>query len=467
MDHIFMPIMEALKNHKQKDPVSFHVPGHKNGFLNSYMDLSFDFTELTGLDDFHAPEGCIAEAENMLSDVYETVESKFLINGSTVGNLIMILGTLSKGDVVFVQRNCHKSVLNALKMAEVFPVFLAPDVDKRTQTATLFSVQTLKKAFAAYPGCKAVIFTYPTYYGMTGSFQELAMIARSHGSWVLVDEAHGAHFTMNEKELPVSALQMGADIVVQSAHKMLPAMTMGAYLHIQSEKIDRGKIHFYLQALQSSSPSYPIMASLDYARSYLALYEEKDHAYSIDVKKRIIQLLEAKGFTCIIVDDPYKLLVRVEGLTGYNVQELFEAAGVYIELADPCQVLLIFPLLKAGESSFEELAVEKLKNLQMKKEKAAALLPDILQSKYVSALALPYNEHSRYKKKAVSLEKAIGSVSAEMVIPYPPGIPLVMEGESISINHIETIKWLMKQGAHFHGGSQLNEQKIVVFRKEN
>ncbi|MCP3764480.1 aminotransferase class I/II-fold pyridoxal phosphate-dependent enzyme [Domibacillus sp. A3M-37] len=467
MDHSFMPVMKALKNHKHKNSVSFHVPGHKNGLLGPWMDLSFDVTELTGLDDLHAPEECIAEAENMLSDVYKTVESKFLINGSTIGNLAMILGTLSKGDTVFVQRNCHKSVLNALKMAEAFLVFLAPDVDERTQTATLISVETLQEAYAAYPNSKAVIFTYPTYYGMTGSFQELAIMAKSHGSWVLVDEAHGAHFRANGKGVPMSALQLGADIVVQSAHKMLPAMTMGAYLHIQSERIDRGRIHFYLQALQSSSPSYPIMASLDYARSYLALYTEKDHAYSMDVKKRIVQLLESKGFICITVDDPYKLLVRVEGLTGYNVQELFEAVGVYIELADPCQVLLVFPLLKAGEVLFEEYAAGKLSVLQVKGEKEAVSFPRDFQSERVSVLALPYNEHSCYRKTAVSFEEAAGEVSAEMIIPYPPGIPLVMEGERISSGHIQMIQWLMEQGSRFHGGSGLNEQKIVVFRKES
>ncbi|WP_046173289.1 aminotransferase class I/II-fold pyridoxal phosphate-dependent enzyme [Domibacillus indicus] len=467
MNHFFMPIVEALTKHKQKQPVSFHVPGHKNGLLASWMDLSFDMTELTGLDDLHAPEGCIQEAENMLSDLYGTLESKFLINGSTSGNLAMILGVLSKGDIVFVQRNCHKSILNALKMAEVFPVFLAPEINKTTKTADLISVKTLLEAYEAYPDSKAVIFTYPTYYGMTGSFQELVKIAKNNGSWVLVDEAHGAHFKAEGKGIPLSALEMGADVVVQSAHKMLPAMTMGAYLHIQSPNINRERIRFYLQALQSSSPSYPLMASLDYARSYLALYGDKDYAYSMAVKKRIAHLLEAKGFICLAADDPYKLLVRVKGLTGYEVQKLFENNDIYVELADPYQVLLVFPLLKAEDSFFERLVLEKLDHLKIKKAGSVISYPTILPSGYISALTLSYNEHSRYQKKAVSLKEAVDSIAAEMIIPYPPGIPLIMEGESISADQVEQIKWLISQGARFHGGSRLNEQKIFVFRKEN
>jgi arginine/lysine/ornithine decarboxylase len=260
---------------------------------------------------------------------------------------------------------------------------------------------------------------------------------------------------------------MGADVVVQSAHKMLPAMTMGAYLHIQSEKINRERVHFYLQALQSSSPSYPIMASLDYARSYLALYKEKDHAYSMNVKKRIVQLLKSKGFYCILVDDPYKLLVRADGLTGYDIQELFESVGVYVELADPYQALLIFPLLKAEQTLFEDKAFKKLVDLQVKEKRMNVSFPKDIQSDRVSALSLPYNEHSCYEKITVSLQEAEGEVSAEMIIPYPPGIPLIMEGEQISSGHIQLIQWLIEHGSRFHGGSGLNEKKIVIFRKEN
>ncbi|OMP66857.1 aminotransferase class I/II-fold pyridoxal phosphate-dependent enzyme [Domibacillus epiphyticus] len=466
MNHTKMPLVEAIELHKKKKPVSFHVPGHKNGGISSFMDLSYDVTELNGLDDLHSPEGCIREAEKMLSDLYQTVESKFLVNGSTAGNLAMILGSLSEGDCIFVQRNCHKSVLNALKMAKAEPVFLAPEYDENTKTAISFSAETLKKAYRQYRNVKAVIFTYPSYYGMANSFEELSAIAKENGSLVLVDEAHGAHFILPYDGIPESALSLGADLVVQSAHKMLPAMTMGSFFHFQSKQADRDKIMFYLQALQSSSPSYPIMASLDAARAYTAAYKKRDFHYTNQMKNRIKDVLELKGCICVQTDDPYKVLVRADGLSGYELQLMFEQADIYPEMADPFQVLLVFPLLKEGQSQFEADAVCKLQSFQLKKGEAKPHFFGIQKTEDVTVLNVPYNEHSKYKKEYVSLGKAAGRVAAEMIIPYPPGIPLLLEGEQILKDHIRSLEWMIENGSRFHGGSGLKEKQILVFRKE-
>ncbi len=466
MDQTKMPLVEALKQHKKQNPVSFHVPGHKNGQLSSFGGLSYDVTELSGLDDLHAPEGCIQDAEKLLSDLYQTNESKFLINGSTVGNLAMILGTLSEGDRVFVQRNCHKSVLNALKIAKAVPVFLAPEYDENSKTVVLFSAEALKKAYRQYRNVKAVIFTYPSYYGMADTFETLAMIAKENGSIILVDEAHGAHFVLPYEGIPESALYLGADIVVQSAHKMLPAMTMGSYFHIQSSHIDRDKVMFYLHAFQSSSPSYLIMASLDAARAYTATYEECDSHYSMQVVERVKTVLESRGCLCVKPDDPYKLLVRADGLSGYELQILFEQAGLYPEMADPFQVLLVFPLLKEGQITFEEGALQKLHSFHLKKGIARERFPEVKKTKGVSTLALPYNEHNKYKKEFVPFNEASGQIAGEMIIPYPPGIPLIMEGERILNEHIESLEWMLTHGSRFHGGSGLKERQVAVFRGE-
>lgn len=466
MDQTKTPLVEALKQHKKKNPVSFHVPGHKNGQLSSFLDLSYDVTELSGLDDLHASEGCIQDAENLLSDFYQTNESKFLVNGSTVGNLAMILGSLLEGDRVFVQRNCHKSILNALKMAKAEPVFLTPEYDEHSKTVVLFSPETLKEAYRQYTNVKAVIFTYPSYYGMAGAFEKLAMIAKKNGSIVLVDEAHGAHFVLPYEGIPESALYLGADIVVQSAHKMLPAMTMGSYFHIQSSDIERDKLMFYLHALQSSSPSYPIMASLDEARAYTASYRECDHRYSIQVVNRIRTVLESKGCLCIKSDDPYKLLIRADSLSGYEIQSLFEQAGLYPEMADPFQVLLVFPLLKERQITFEAEALQKLRSFHLKKGIEREHFHEVKKTKGVSTLTLPYNEHNKYNKEFVPFHEAKGQIAGEMIIPYPPGIPLIMEGERILKEHIESLEWMLINGSRFHGGSGLKERQIAVFRRE-
>ncbi|OLN21112.1 hypothetical protein BTO30_16725 [Domibacillus antri] len=466
MDQTKMPLVEALKMHKEKKPVAFHVPGHKNGLLFPFIDLSYDVTELTGLDDLHSSEGCIQEAEKLLSHLYQTIESNFLVNGSTVGNLAMILGSLSEGDCVFVQRNCHKSILNALKMAKATPIFLTPDYDETTKTAVLFSAETLTKAYRQYKNVKAVIFTYPSYYGMTDSFEILAAVAKKNGSLVLVDEAHGAHFVLPYEGIPKSSLYSGADAAVQSAHKMLPAMTMGSYFHIQSKEIDRDKIVFYLQALQSSSPSYPIMVSLDAARAYTAAYEERDVLYSIEVRNSVKEVLESKGCMCVQPDDPYKLLVRADGMSGYELKAMLEQAGLYPEMADPFQVLFIFPLLKEGQMQFEADAIKKLQSFHLKKGTVRNRFPVELKTDGVSHLALPYNEHNKYKKQYIALNEAEGHIAAEMIIPYPPGIPLLMEGEQITRDHLRSLEWLIENGSRFHGGSGLKEKQMAVFRKE-
>ncbi len=275
------PLFDALCKHSNPNPISFHVPGHKSGTIfnqqqnNYYQEiLRIDATELSGLDDLHSPEGVIKEAEELLADLYQVKKSFFLVNGSTVGNLAMILSVCEKDDVILVQRNCHKSVLNALKLAKAHPVFIDPDYNQDWKTATGVSKEIVERAISLYPQAKALCLTYPNYYGMVYDLKSIIELAHVHHIPVLVDEAHGPHFILGDP-FPETAIQLGADMVVHSAHKTLPAMTMGSYLHINSNRINSDKVRDYLQMLQSSSPSYVIMASLDLARNYLASLQPK------------------------------------------------------------------------------------------------------------------------------------------------------------------------------------------------
>ena len=195
----------------------------------------------------------------------------------------MILSVCSEGDTVLVQRNCHKSILNGLMLANIMPVFISPEMDMNLSTPAGIDKHTVRQAFERYPNAKACIFTYPDYYGGTFDLKSIIEIAHQHDSLVLIDEAHGPHFKLGDP-FPLSALNLGADMVVHSAHKILPAMTMGSFLHINSKNVPKAKVEFYLSVLQSSSPSYPIMASLDIARSYLAGFTKEDIAYTWEVR---------------------------------------------------------------------------------------------------------------------------------------------------------------------------------------
>ena len=341
MSEQIKPLVQALNQFKEKRPISFHVPGHKNGLLSGLPEemksaLQYDLTELEGLDDLHEPAGVIQEAEQRLSALYQSERSFFLVNGSTVGNLAMMYTACRPGDTVIVQRNAHKSIFHAIELTGAIPVFVSPSWDSHTNTPGAVRLAKIKEAIEEYPHAKAIVLTYPTYYGVAGS--ELADIIQfSHelGIPVLVDEAHGAHF-IGGNAFPQSALELGADVVVHSAHKTLPAMTMASFLHVRSTFLSPERIAHYLGMLQSSSPSYLLMASLDDARAYLGSYTDGDQLEFLTNRQSFIDnLLTIPALRIVETDDPLKLMLRVEGYTGFELLAALESEGVFAELADP------------------------------------------------------------------------------------------------------------------------------------
>ncbi|MGE7984642.1 aminotransferase class I/II-fold pyridoxal phosphate-dependent enzyme [Solibacillus sp. NPDC093137] len=467
------PIVQALEKFVADDPQSFHVPGHKNGLLSNLPNeikqaLKYDVTELTGLDDFHQPEEAIQQAEQLLASTYGASRSFFLVNGSTVGNLAMIYATCEKGDTVLVQRNAHKSIFHALELVGINPVYVSPKWDIKSQTASCIDLETLEQAIESYPHAKAAIFTYPTYYGVTANdLAEQIELCHAYKIPVLVDEAHGAHLTVSE-ELPPSALELGADIVVQSAHKTLPAMTMASFLHMKSSLVSEQKVNRYLRMLQSSSPSYLLLASLDDARSYVTNYTETDYAYFIEKRQQFIESLTmATDLQVVEVNDSLKLLVRAPGYTGFQLKEALEKLHVYVELADAKQVLLILPLLKQEDSysTTEDLcnrmkeAYTHLKNfpcIENTNEIESFESITITQPEY------SFEEIEKAEKEWIPYMQAVGRICATTIIPYPPGIPLLVQGEKITGAQISQLEELLAIGALFQGDHRLQEKLIQV-----
>ncbi|MBE3568537.1 MAG: aminotransferase class V-fold PLP-dependent enzyme [Bacillales bacterium] len=472
MEQEKMPIMDALIKHQQKQPVSFHVPGHKNGVVIGEIPddfqtiLAYDATEITGLDDFHSPEGAILEAQTLLTKLYGSKKSYFLVNGSTAGNLAMIASSFHQEDIVFVQRNCHKSIIHGLMLANVHPVFLEPEYDEKTKSPAGVSLDTLKLALERFPNAKGLILIYPNYYGVSYPIKELIDYAHQKDCIVLVDEAHGPHFILGGS-FPPSALKMGADIVVQSAHKMLPAMTMGSFFHIGTERPSLEKVEFNLSLFQSSSPSYPIMASLDAARQYLALIGEEDVDFTLDERERFKEWLQNEMDFQVAVSefpyDPLKLIVRSKNSDGFQLKKDLETAGVFPELADPYQVLFTLPLLKKGNRTFYQQAKEAIAKVNITEQSARSVeLPARSHSK-VSSVPVSFDHWKEKEKRWVKLSEAEGSISAAMIIPYPPGIPLLMMGERVTKEKIDFLAELAARGAHIQGDHQLNEGLIAVY----
>lgn len=478
MNQLQTPLFDALEKFNKRKKVSYHVPGHKNGqvFLDRGNELyhsllSIDATELTGLDDLHAPEGPIHEAEALLADLYHVKKSYFLVNGSTVGNLAMILATCTAGDTVVVQRNCHKSILHGLMLANVKPVFVTPNYEGKWGIAGGIDAEVVSNALTLYPETKAIILTYPNYYGLAGDLSKIAAIAHEKDIPLLVDEAHGAHFILGNS-FPKSALTFGADIVVHSAHKTLPAMTMGSYLHVNSSLVDTKNVEFYLQMLQSSSPSYPIMGSLDLARAYLASYTEKDQQFLINkitqFKQKLaaineIELLEPSAE---FKKDPLKITIQSKrGISGFELQSLLEEKGIYTELADARNVLFVFPLLKKEADYPFDQTVELIANAVKGKNGRNIDIMEYKKSNEIMALSISYAEMKQTITKQVSFHEAIGKISSEMVIPYPPGIPLIMAGELITEEKINSLMNLIALHCRFHGGTFIKDGKLIVYDK--
>jgi arginine/lysine/ornithine decarboxylase len=472
-----IPLYEALIRYKNTNPISFHVPGHKSGVvLNQHSQnifkelLKMDATELSGLDDLHSPEGVIKEAEELLAALYQVQKSFFLVNGSTVGNLAMILSVCEKDDVILVQRNCHKSVLNAIKLAKARPIFLEPEYNSEWKTSTGVSGDIVEKAISLYPNAKAIVLTYPNYYGLVYDLKSIIALAHLKNIPVLVDEAHGPHLIIGEP-FPASAIQLGADMVVHSAHKTLPAMTMGSYLHINSERVNLDKVKDYLQMLQSSSPSYVIMASLDLARNYLATYHRNDLVYlkqEISIFKKelsTIQSIKVLEYPDISGDTLKVTIQSRSMLSGFELQKRFEEIGIYTELADPYNVLFILPLLKENQEYPLVRAGRKIKELLEEipyhsVEKEATLV----STGKISELAISHDKLSNMEKQLLPVSEATGQVCAETIIPYPPGIPLLLMGELITVEKVKQLTQLMNAGARFQGGSFLDRNQIKIVR---
>ncbi len=475
MNYEDRPFLRGLQKFVERDSISLHVPGHKGGTLSGLPTdiqsaLRYDLTELEGLDDLHEPDGIIKEAQNRLAALYGSTKSYFLVNGSTVGNLAMIYAVCSAGDTVIVQRNAHKSIINGLELTGAQPVFITPPWDEAVCAAGVVELEQIEMALTQFPHAKAVILTYPTYYGSVGQgLQKVIKRCHERDIPVLVDEAHGAHFVVGEP-FPSSALTLGADIVVQSAHKTLPAMTMASFLHVNSKLISYEVVAHYLQMLQSSSPSYLLMASLDDARAYAELYDEQDKEYFLACRKMFITSLRGiLKLQVIEAEDPLKLLLRVPGYSGFQLQKQLEEQAVYVELADTFQVLLVLPLLrKAMAFRFKEITsrIQASVNQLVVTQKTIEMCELPLVNEEISQLTYTAGSLKKMKKIWLPYDQVSGRIAAATVTPYPPGIPLIIAGEKITNQHVQVINRLTKMGAKFQGEICLNEGQLLVVKQE-
>ncbi|MFC4098758.1 aminotransferase class I/II-fold pyridoxal phosphate-dependent enzyme [Paenibacillus xanthanilyticus] len=486
------PIAVMLERHKRTGPVSFHVPGHQFGrgvndipgipsadlLAPLKQVMGIDITELSFSDDLHDPSGAIAEAEQLAAACFGAQKTYLLVGGSTSGNIAMILASCKPGERLLVQRNVHKSVINGLMLAGAEAVFLNPTIEENTGLSLPPSPAVVEQALKRYPDAKGLLLTNPSYYGLSVNLLPYASLLHDKGKLLLVDEAHGAHYG-HHAAFPTSAVQAGADVVVQSTHKTLHALTMGAMLHTQGELIDHAALRHALQMVQSSSPSYPILASLDIARAMLDTYGEAWFGPGLAAVQKVREALYAAGgrFEAVQIEheqyrmDPLRLLLqdKLGKLSGFEMQQQLEKHNIWTEMADPKRVVLLF-----GAQTTEADAERLIKALCHIEDEQSGLSGDgwstVATGAYedeldeqLAAISEPVLfDRSPVQSMVVDLQAAVGRCSAEMVVPYPPGIPLLYRGECITPQAVKRIRGLAASGARFQGSSDAAMRTISI-----
>ncbi|TVX95765.1 aminotransferase class I/II-fold pyridoxal phosphate-dependent enzyme [Cohnella terricola] len=483
------PLYEALVAHDRLRATAFHVPGHKQrsawhdgeGTTAYYGNLlALDVTELADTDDLHHPEGPLLEAQELAADCFGAEETRFLIGGSTSGNLAMILGICRPGELVIAQRNVHKSIIHGLMMGGVRAVLLPPDIDRPSGLAVAPSPQLIQEALKRYPQAKAVIVSSPNYYGMSPDLKSIVDTVHVYGVPVLVDEAHGAHFGFHPR-FPGSALQAGADLVVQSTHKMLSAMTMGAMLHMQGERLPRPAIRHALAMIQSSSPSFPIMASLDLARRQLHMQGELAFQSALEGLAEATVGLELTPFRALgygncasdgIDYDPLKLSLFDESgaMSGFALRDALAERGCVAEMADARYSVMAFgtgSVAEDGKRLREALADISLRLKLSEKSERPQPNGEIAMLGTQDSVPEPVQfGREQHESTPIPLEECAGRVSAEWVIPYPPGIPILFPGETITESTVEQLQRWRHKGAQIQGAKDSQLRTIQVRTEE-
>ncbi|MFH0947534.1 MAG: aminotransferase class I/II-fold pyridoxal phosphate-dependent enzyme [Elusimicrobiota bacterium] len=444
------PLFEAVYNHAKKRMVSFHTPGHKNGRSIDKKLLSFtgknvyyfDVTVFPDVDSLHDPTKCIKQAQELMAKAYGVEQSLFLVNGSSSGNQAMFLSACNPGDSIILSRNIHKSVLSGIILSGLWPIWLQPKIDQNFDIILDAEPDQIDEAIKKFPEAKAVFITSPTYNGVTSDLLEIANICHKNNKLLLVDEAHGPHLRFH-RDFPISAVEAGADMIVQSVHKILSALSQGSVLHINSDRIDLNRVKKVVSMLQTTSPNYLTLSSIDLARRQAVLHGEKLLGEIIAAaeygRKKINRF---KNFFCFTREDirsrgydldVTKLTVNVTktGLSGLEIEDLLnEQYNIQIDCADLFNLIAVMGI-GSTKADVQKL-VNALEDIDIKyhgNEKNWNLnLPSLTTEMVITPRDVFFVKNS----KRVPLNKAAGHISAQTLTPYPPGIPILIPGERIT-----------------------------------
>lgn len=477
------PLFTKLKEYVSANPLPFHIPGHKKGqgmddefrqFLGLNA-LSIDLINIEPLDDLHQPKGVIDEAQKLAAEAFGAERTFFSVQGTSGAIMAMILATCNPGDKIIVPRTVHKSVLSAIVFADCNPIFIHPELDPKLGIAHGITPQQVATAFEKHPDAKAVLVINPTYFGFTSNLQEIVQIAHDKRIPVLVDEAHGVHTHFHD-QLPISAMDAGADIAATSVHKLGGSLTQSSVLNLQGNLVEAQHVQAILSMLTTTSTSYILLASLDTARRFLAIEGEESLTRTLELARFArVKINEIPGLTCPGREwlttharydlDETKLLIHVGDLqiNGHEASNwLREKHKIEVEMSDLYNVLCLITL-GDNKSSIDALiyALEDMAHCfpttHGSKNRSISLpeVPELV----VSPRTAFYSE-----TEAIPFNQAAGQIMAEFIFMYPPGIPILLPGERITEENIAYIEKNKAAGLIVQGTQDPTVEMVRVIR---
>jgi arginine decarboxylase len=468
------PLLDALKAYTTDAHAAFYTPGHKRGkgIFPPLADLlgtkvfQADLTELGNLDNLFAPEGVIKAAQDLAAETFGARKTWFLVNGSTCGIEAAILATCGTGDKIIMPRNVHSAAIAGLILSGAIPIFINPEYDSVLDIAHSITPATLAATLAQHPDAKAVLVVYPTYYGVCADLPAIAKITHKYHIPLLVDEAHGAHFAFHP-QLPTPALAAGADLTVQSIHKVLGAMTQASMLHVQGERIDIDRVNKALQLVQSTSPSYILLASLDAARQQMALHGKALMSRTLELAEIArSQISKIPGLSVLNLPnmDKTRLTVTVSGLgcTGFAAETILdEKLGVTPELASWQHLTFIISLGNIL-SDIEKLVQGLISLTQMQPTDS----PPSHQGLVIGDNCAGVSPREAFfaVSEIVPLAETCDRICTEIVCPYPPGIPVLMPGEIITPQALQYLQHIQAMGGLITGCADTSLKSLKVVK---
>lgn len=470
LDQDRAPILETLRDYIAGGTYPFHTPGHKAGRFTppelvelwGQQTFDYDLPAMTATDNTLHPTHCVKEAQELAAEVFGAAATFYLGGGATTGIAAMILAAVPPGGTILLPRNVHRSVAAALVLSGARPRFIEPEVLPQCGALGI-SGATIAAEIAKEP-VTAVLLTRPTYYGLARDLSDVSRVCRQHGIPLLVDEAHGPHFRFLPEGGPRPALDEGADLVAQSCHKTLGSLVGTAQVHVgRHSPVGADRVRDALNLLQTTSPNYLQLVSLDVNRRYMAsdgaaLFERA----VAEARKLAAQINALPGLA--VLDpaanprlaghklDPLRIVINVAGAgwTGYDAELLLrQEFKIEDELSDWFNIVLVTS--PNDDPAARERLLAGLKQVSAKPraaaESAIAEASNLLQPA-IPPLVMTPRDAALGPKLGVPLQSAIGRVCAESIMFYPPGIPLLMPGEEVTPDIIEVCQQLLAGGAH-------------------